>query len=69
MKYFTQTRNDANHFDQLPNLSLPRTKPWPLSRSIPLNTNTVKPALTVTTVKRSTAHNGQFLALPMFFTI
>ena len=31
--------------------------------------NTVKPALMVTSVKRSPAHNGQFLALPMFFTI
>ena len=30
---------------------------------------TVKPALTVISVKRSPAHNGQFLALPTFFTI
>ena len=30
---------------------------------------TVKPALAVTSVKRSPAHNGQFLALPTFFTI
>ena len=30
---------------------------------------TVKPALTVTSVKRSPAHNGQFPALPTFFTI
>ena len=30
---------------------------------------TVKPALTVTSVKRSPAHNGQFLAFPTFFTI
>ena len=31
--------------------------------------STVKPALTVTSVKRSPANNGQFLALPTLFTI
>ena len=31
--------------------------------------HTVKPALTVTSVKRSPAYNGQLLALPTFFTI
>ena len=30
---------------------------------------TVKPALTATSVKRSPAHNSQFLTLPTFFTI
>ena len=32
-------------------------------------TYTVKPALTVTSVKRSPAHNDHCLALPTFFTI
>ena len=31
--------------------------------------STVKHASTVTSVKRSPAHNGQVLALPMFFTM
>ena len=34
-----------------------------------MGTTTVKPALTVTFVKRSPAQNGQFLALPTFFNI
>ena len=34
-----------------------------------MSLDTANPALTVTSVKRSPAHNGQCLALPTFFTI